>query len=254
MSEGKLLNSSIAKAFQVLDCFTPENPELGVSEIARHLSVNKSTVYRLLATLQNINILEQNESNQKYRLGLKLYSIGHKVELYQTFVLKARPILEEIAFKYKETVHLGIFDRDEVFYLDKVQGSLGLQINTQIGSYRPLHCTGIGKLILAHLSEEKRKSILKKVRIAKTENTIIEETQLKEALKMIRKQGYSLDNEEYEIGLICLAIPIYDRLGKFVGGVSLSGPSARFPFENLENYAKELNQYVLKIGQLINMN
>ncbi len=236
----KILNTSVEKAFKILNCFSTEKIELGVTEIAHKIGTNKSAVYRMLATMEALNVIQQNPENEKYRLGLKLFELGQKVSIHKNFISKARPFMEDLVKRAGETAHLAIYKDKKVYFLDKVVGRHDLQINSQIGSEKPLHCTGLGKVMLAFAEPEYRSVIDSSTLEAVTKNTITNKAQLKEEIERIKNIGFALDLEENEIGLVCVAVPVFDARGKCIAAISTSGPSARFNKNEIQTYTGDL--------------
>ncbi len=239
------LKSSVHKTFALLDYFTPERPEWGVTELARAMDTHKSTVYRFLSDLTIIGVVHKNEGNEKYRLGLKMFEMGNRVILKSAFVDKTHPILTEVAHKITETVHIAIYKNHQVFFVDKVTSPQGLTISSQIGTYAPAYASGLGKVLLAHLPEEAQNYALQEIARnsrSYTKNTLIDPAVLKEELFKVKNNGYAIDREEYEIGLICVAIPIFNTSGQVVASLSASGPSSRFKEKEVENYVTTLKE------------
>lgn len=242
MIDNKNLNQSIIKAFTVLDAFTNDKKEWGVRELANKTGYNKSTTYRLLSTLVSLNVIHQNE-NEKYCLGSKLFELGNRVSLYQSLITVTNQPIKNVALEIQETVLLGILKEERVFYVNKADSLQGLKISTSIGSYQPIHATASGKLLLAFSSIEKQETYFKNNSLAKyTQKTITKTSELKSKLKNIKKQGYSLDLEEFELGLICIAIPIFNKKGNAIACISASGPSSRFKLENVQRYISILKK------------
>lgn len=242
MIDNKNLNQSIIKAFTVLDAFTNDKKEWGVRELANKTGYNKSTTYRLLSTLVSLNVIHQNE-NEKYCLGSKLFELGNRVSLYQSLITVTNQPIKNVALEIQETVLLGILKEERVFYVNKADSLQGLKISTSIGSYQPIHATASGKLLLAFSSIEKQETYFKNNPLAKyTQKTITKTSELKSKLKNIKKQGYSLDLEEFELGLICIAIPIFNKKGNAIACISASGPSSRFKLENVKRYISILKK------------
>ncbi len=236
----KILNTSVAKAFQILDCFSSHIEELGVTELAHKMGTNKSAVYRMLATMETLNVIQQNSDNGKYRLGLKLFELGQKVPINKNFIAKAKPYMEALAKQAGETAHLAIYKDHKVYFLDKVVGRHDLQINSQIGSEKALHCTALGKIMLA-FAEPNYKSTIKKLTLQSvTKNTIINPEKLTSEIEKIKQQGFALDLEENEIGLVCVAVPVCNNHGQFIAAISTSGPSARFNKDEIQTYTGDL--------------
>lgn len=243
----KSFNQSILKAFHLLDAFTSEKKEWGVRELALKTGYNKSTVYRLLHTLVSLNIVYQNPS-EKYSLGSKLFELGNRVSLYRSIANTTHIPIKNVAMEIQETVLLGILKEDNVFYINKADSLHGLKINTSIGAYQPLHATASGKLLLAFSSPAEQQQLIDRMVFTPyTSNTITQKTQLKKALQKISKQQYALDLEEFELGLVCIAIPIRNRQQKVIASISASGPLSRFRMENVQNYIAILQKGVRQI-------
>lgn len=238
----KILNTSVEKAFNILDCFSTDTIELGVTEIAKLMHTNKSAVYRMLATMEALNVIQQNTENGKYRLGLKLFELGQKVSINQNFISKARPYMEELVKRAGETAHLAIYKNQKVYFLDKVVGRHDLQINSQIGTEKPLHCTGLGKIMLAFVEHDYKKIIKNLDLESVTKNTLTDKQKLIAEVENIKNNGFALDLEENEIGLVCVAVPVFSTKGKFIAAISTSGPSARFNENEIQTYTGDLKQ------------
>ena len=243
----KELKSSVHKTFSILEYFTEQKPDWGVTELANEIGSNKSTIYRFLSDMQQVGILDKHPETEKYSLGLKLFELGSRVKLKAALVEKTHPVLELVANDIKETVHIAVLKNNKVFYVDKVESPLGLKISSQIGSNNPLHATALGKVLMTYQPEVKRQKILHQIFEEShiptfTENTITDKASMVKELEQIKKKGYALDKEEFEIGLICLAIPIYNENGEVVASLSASGPANRFKKEELTNYVSTLQK------------
>ena len=246
-TDNLILNQSVIKAFTLLNVFTNDKKEWGVRELANKTGYNKSTTYRLLSTLVALNAIQQNE-NEKYILGSKLFELGNRVSLYQSLINSTRNSLIKIATDIEETILFGVLKNDQVFYLHKAESLQGLKISTSVGSYQPLHSTAIGKIILAFLPEEKQKQILQKINYKTfTQNTIANAHQLKNELKEIQQQKYALDLEEFELGLICIALPVFNKNNECIGAISASGPSSRFELEKVAHYVSVIKKGIAEI-------
>ena len=206
----------------------------------------------MLASLEAVGAIQQDRQTEKYHLGLKLFELGHRVPLYHTFAQTTRPALKEVAQKIRETVHLAILKGDQIFYVDKVESPLGLKISTQIGSFRPAHCTSLGKVLLAYCAEEQLGNLWSATKLPRfTPYSIADPLQLREALGQVRAAGYAIDREEFEIGLICVAVPIFNQAGAVVAALSASGPANRFREESVGEYVAILREGAGRIQQSI---
>ncbi len=242
------LNQSILKAFQLLDAFRSDKKEWGVRELAVQSGYNKSTTYRLLHTLASLDVVQQNE-NEKYSLGSKLFELGNRVPLYQSLINATKIPIRDIATDIEETVLFGILKNHQVFYINKAESIQGLKISTSIGSYQPLHATAIGKVLLAYSSNAQLKNTLNHLTFQPyTKNTITEESEFLAVLEEVKAQEYALDVEEFEMGLVCVAIPIFNKKNEFIGGISASGPLSRFEQKKVQNYISILQRGAQKIN------
>lgn len=249
------LTNSVHKTFALLEYFTVQKPEWGVTELAQQVGTNKSTISRFLAQMKTIGILEKDEETEKYKLGLKLFELGNRVELRSAFIEKTHPPLELVASEITETVHIGVLKNNQVFYVDKVESPYGLKISSHIGSYNPAYATALGKVLLAYSNDKKRKAAIdaiydKNVK-AYTPNTIIDKKKFLLEMEKIRNNRFAIDQEEYEIGLICLAIPILNSEEQVVASLSASGPASRFRKEEISNYVVTLTKGATAIQKKI---
>ena len=247
-TDSKNLNQSIIKAFTLLDAFTSDKKEWGVRELATKSGYNKSTTYRLLSTLVSLKAVQQNE-NEKYSLGSKLFELGNRVSLYQSLINATKNPIRDIAINIQETVLYGVLKNNQVFYINKAESIQGLKISTTVGSYQPINATAIGKALLAFSSDAKQQNLLNLMSFnSHTKNTLTQKSDFITELEKTRKQGYALDLEEFEIGLICVAIPIFNKNNKLIGSISASGPSSRFELKNVQNYISILKNGADKIN------
>ncbi|MDW3646757.1 MAG: IclR family transcriptional regulator [Bacteroidia bacterium] len=241
----KELKSSVQKTFAILEYFTVQKPEWGVTELAEAIGSNKSTVYRFLSDMGKLGILYKDPSTEKYSLGLKLFELGNRVHLQTAFVDNTHPELIKVAGSITETVHIAVLKNHQVFYVDKVESPQGLKISSHIGSYNPAYATSLGKMLLAFQEEDLQKQSIKAIMngkgpIAFTQNTITRQDLLLKELKQIRRNGFAIDREEFEIGLICVAVPIFNQKNEVVASLSASGPSNRFEEEKVSDYVATL--------------
>ncbi len=230
---------ALDRALQVLLLFQQEKRELGVTEIAAKLGYYKSTVYRVLATLEGRGFVQQNELTGKYWLGFRLYALGMLANRFMGLRDLVRPWLRELGERYQETVHLAVLNDNrengaEIIVIDKIETKHRLSLTPPVGSSSPAHCSGVGKVLLAHADRSWLYQVLGQAPLAKfTENTITDPRVLEDELARIRRAGYALDNEEIEVGLRCVAAPIYGPSGPVMAAISISGPTSRMTDERL---------------------
>lgn len=218
---------SVDRALGILESLSMHPKGLGVGEISERTQLHKSTVHRLLATLVDKGYVKQNRDNN-YQLTLKLFELGNKVVEELDVIEVAKPYLEEILEVINEVVHLVVLEGNAIVYVDKVEPDKTIRMHSRIGIRRPLYCTAVGKAILATMEDAEVEQIWEKSDIKKlTEHTITDLDAMKEELKRIRTRGYSTDEQENEIGVRCIAIPLLDYTQKAWGAISISGPVER---------------------------
>lgn len=228
---------SLYKALRVLECFTADRPELGITEISGQLGLYKSNVHNIVDTFVKAGYLEQNPDNEKYRLGLKILELGSVISSQFNFRTAILPYMQELADHTNETVYLGIPSEGEVIYLDSATPKNLLNPRAMMGVKAPLYCTGIGKAMLAFLPEEAVNAVIGKGLVPYTENTITDGSRLLEELRMVRARGYSTDNMEHEYGIKCIGMPVFNKKKQVTAGISISGPSLRFEEAKIQEYA-----------------
>jgi len=226
--KGSYVIQAVDKALDLLEQFNGDRDELGVTELSNRLNLHKNNVFRLLATLETKGYIEQNKATENYRLGVKSLELGQAFIKQLGFVRPLKPFLEEIVEKCNETAYLGIIRQNSAMYLDAEEANQIVKVANRIGSRLPIHCTAIGKAQVAYTSEEE----LEKLGILDnmerfTPNTIVDKAKFMKNLKEVAKRGYALDNEEYDLGVSCVGVPLRDYTGRVVGGISVSGPSYR---------------------------
>jgi IclR family KDG regulon transcriptional repressor len=244
--------ASVQHALNILNLFDASHPEMGNSEIANSLGMDPGTVAGLIYTLKLNNYLDQNPSNRKYRLGLKLAEraavLLDQIDLRKT----AAPFLEELRSWSGESANLAIRDHQEVAYIERLFGSHALGIRSEIGKRAPLHSTALGKAILANLKPQDAQSILSDYKFFQvTPNTILNLNDFLQELDRVRKLGFALDNEENEIGGRCLAAPILNVDGVAIAAVSISFPIQRLPLEKIPEYGERIRTAALEISRRI---
>lgn len=225
--------SSVLKVFGILEALA-EQKEIGVTELAQKLMMSKSTTYRFVQTMKTLGFVSQEGETDKYRLTLRLFELGAKALEYIDLIELADKEMSRIAELTNETLHLGTLEGDEIIYLHKIDSGYSLRMYSRIGRRNPLYSTAIGKVLLSGYDESEVDEIMAKVRFVKhTANTLENTAALKKVLAEVRKQHYAEDNEEQEVGVRCIAAPVYNRFGHIIAAISISLPVVRFKPEEL---------------------
>lgn len=226
---------SVSKAIQVLRLLG-ETGDLGVTELGLLLGVHKSTVSRLLATLERQSVVSRNPQTEKFGLGPALISLaGFALQRLDIRVV-AREHLERLAEHTRETVNLAILDGDQVVNIEKLPSPHYIRDIGWIGRRSPLHCTATGKALIAHLNRSALRRLLGARLKRYTPETICEWERLDAELAQVRRMGYAMGREELEPGLVAIAAPVHALGGRVAAAVSVSGPSFRMSKTALSNY------------------
>ncbi len=220
---------SVEKAIAILRAFDHEQPELGVTELSARLGVHKSTVSRLLTTLEAGGLVERDPATRRYRLGVELIALAGLVMRHADLRGAARPALESLAERCRETANLAIYHAGMAMNIEQfLPADRQIRDIGWVGRRTPLHATSVGKVLLAHLSPEQAQHVIGVLELpALTSHTITDWPTLRGELEAVRRQGYALGLEELEIGLNSVAAPVRDHSGAVIAAISVSGPSYR---------------------------
>lgn len=240
-----LLNNSIIKAVTILNCFSYEKPRLRLKEISKIADINQPTAYRLLNTLKECNLIEQHEGD---------YSLGRGFLKYEGIVLNSMeirriclPYIEELSNNLKINVNLAVLDGHEVIYVARAETPYCTYGYFHIGMRRPIYCTALGK-VLTCKSPEIVEEVFKKTVNRYTLHTIIDEKEFRTEIEKVRLQGYAVDLEEWNNGINCIAVPIYNGSDEIIAGISISGPTSIYPMEKILENLPILIEYAHRIS------
>lgn len=248
-------SSTVEKALQIID-FISESPSMqdgiGINELARKINMNQTTVHRIVTTLVKYKYLRQDIISQKYNLGFKLVYLGNKVTEDFELTKIARPYLEKLSAETKESINLMVINDYEGLYIDTIQGKHSVRLVSHIGTREPLHCSGVGKAIMAFIDERVINEIICKKGLKKmTEKTITNKEELFKELLDTKKRGYSIDRGESQDGIICVGAPIFDAEKKPIAAISVAAPEFRMTQKTIEKYgnlfrntAKEISKFI----------
>ncbi|MGG5253203.1 IclR family transcriptional regulator [Neobacillus sp. SM06] len=239
---------SVDRALRIITYVSQKKDGMGVTELASLLDLNKSSIFKLLSTLAAHDFIEQDQETKKYKLGYKYLELSSMLLESLDLRTQAKPYLKELESATNEVIHLVVYDQGEVVYIEKLEGTETLRTHSRVGKRASMHCTSVGKVILAHLPGDEAAEIIAKKGLEKhTEKTITDPTIFVKELQKIRKQGYGVEMEENEEGITCIAVPIFDHKGDITAAVSISGPSTRMTEKRLE----ELMPLIKKTGKTI---
>jgi IclR family KDG regulon transcriptional repressor len=235
---------SVTRSLSILEVLSEFHEGLGITDIAQKVGLHKSTVYRLLSTLIQKEFVIQDKETNKYKTTFKLYELGNKRIKHMDILSASKAYSKKLMESVNEVVHLVVRDDHKIVYIDKVEANNTIRMASYIGNRSPMHCTSVGKAILAYLPEKKVEEIWNKSKAKKlTANTITDLSRLTEELVNVRSKGFAVDDEENEEGVRCIGAPIFNRNAEVEGAISVSGPAIRMSEEKMETVAVEVMKY-----------
>lgn len=250
---------SIDRMFNILEVISDSKNGVGISELSEQTGLHKSTVHRLTMALLENGYVEQLPS-AKYKLSYKLYEMGSKLFANVSIFDAARKTIADLAKKLGEVIHLAVRNNNEIIYIDKENpGSNSAIMGSNIGSSAPMYCTAMGKAMLFDANDYEIRAVWKKSEvIQRTEKTHTSYDQFAKDIRASKQRGYALDDEENELGIRCIAVPIYDSKNKICAAISLSGPTTRILTSNLDKYAVPImeaaREISLRMGHIERLN
>lgn len=230
---------SLARGLEILDLLASAENGMGITEFAQHLDIDKSTASRLLQTLASYGYAEQDDDTRRYSLGPRVVMLSNSVLNRMPLRDHAHPFLRQMTHATGECSHLAILSQGKALYIDQVESPSILRVETEIGTLSPLHCTALGKVLLAY----SRSAAVETLPMF-TPRTITDRTVLTVHIDQVRRQGYAVDDEEHVPGVRCIAAPVFDFSGRVVAAIGTSGPAGRVTYEKLP----ELTQTVVTVA------
>ncbi|WP_417227190.1 IclR family transcriptional regulator [Amphritea sp.] len=255
-SAGKEKSSSILRVLQILQVVANATRPITPTEINQTLKLPKPTIHRLCSQLEEEGFLQARMDGRGLLPGPALNKVAQGVLSNNDFLRTERHrILQRLSEKLGETCNISIPDGGEMIYFDRVETHWPLRVQLQINDRVPLHCTASGKLFLSELSSIKRSRLLEKLSLdAHTPNTLTSVEQLKPALRKIRKEEVGVDNEEFLLGMVAVAVPIRDNQGRMYAALAMHAPTARFSLEDALKNIPHMRASAAELASLMNDN
>lgn len=233
---------SLARGLAILDILSQSQGGTSITELAEILRVDKGSASRLMSTLAKHGYSERDPLTRRYFLGPQVIRLSGSLLTRMTLRETTRPFLGQLMQRTGECAHLAILAQGKTLYIDQAESPATLRVNVQVGQMAPLHCTALGKVLLAFGNGELPDRLERF-----TPRTITEQEALRHHLETVRQQGYAVDNEEYDACVCCIAVPVYDYRNKVVGAIGISGPATRLSPEKVP----ELIATVVEIGKAL---
>jgi DNA-binding IclR family transcriptional regulator len=239
---------STLRAMSVLEFLARSKRGASISEIGRNLALPKSSTYLVVKTLEQQGYLRRNVQSGRYYFGLKLVSLSRKVLEHLDLREVARPVLTKLMRETGIIVHLAVLEGNEAVIIDRVEPPGTRAGADWVGRRLDVNCTGVGKALAAFLPDEQFAEVITAKRFARhNDNTIVTIGGLKRELAKVREQGYALDDEEDEIGVRCIGVPVFDTRQRAVAAISLAGTADQIPLDRVQTLARTLKQTALEI-------
>lgn len=242
--------SGVARAITILEALS--NVEsINLENLSKETNIPKATLLRFLQSLHQFGYVNR-DVNDLYSLTLKMFAIGSKALRHTDLINTARPYAKELCAFFGETVHMGILDGDSATYVIKEESTYTLRMYSRIGKMIPLYCTAIGKIFLSDMKESEIDEYLSAHTLKPfTKNSISTKEGLLEELKKVKERGWSIDNEEHEENVICIACPIYDYTHCVIAALSVSWPIFRFEQDKMDDYIAKIKEVTKTISKIM---
>lgn len=238
--------------------YLSEEQGKALSTLSEEMSQSPATVYRILVTLEGRGLVEFDHDEQVWHIGPKAFVIGSRFLRRTSLVDRARPVMRKLMEATGETANLGVEKEGSVLFLSQVETHASIRAFFPPGTLSPMHASGIGKALLAHMDEDRLDRLLAAVDLqAFTDRSITSAETLKKDLASIRAQGFSVDNEEKNTGMRCIAAPVFDINREAIAGISVSGPTSRVSEAEIERLSRPVieaaHQLTLAIGGTVTL-
>jgi IclR family transcriptional regulator, pca regulon regulatory protein len=244
--------TSLARGLIVIQAFTQQSPQMTISQLSIKTGLSRAAVRRCLYTLTKLGFAGA-EDGSRYSLRPRMLTLSHTYTTSNTLAAAAQPILERMSAALHESFSVATLDGEDIVYIARTQVNRVMAVDLHIGSRLPAYCTSMGRILLAYLPAEQLEQYFAKVNlIAHTTRTITSIEKLRLILRNIRRNGYAICDQEYEVGLRSIAVPVYSSAGRVVATLNLSGNAPRISvlemqsrfLTPLRNAASELSVFL----------
>lgn len=240
--------TSVERAFAILEFLDGSRRGWNISELSRKLRIPKSTTHVIVLTLEQLGYLTLDARTREYSLGLKVSGLGRGLMKSLSLADRALRPMQWLVEVTRCTAQLAVMADDQAMYIQKVEGPGLIQFDSYIGKRTNLHCTGVGKVLLAYASEQKQEHILNRRSFARyTSKTITSPNMLRKELMNVRQRGYAIDDEEEELEVRCVAAPVFNQWSEFMAGLASVGTVGQIRDENID----EMVRYVIQAANRI---
>jgi IclR family pca regulon transcriptional regulator len=235
--------TSLARGLMVIEAFTSQMPQMTISQVSLRTGLSRAAVRRCLYTLSKLGFVGCDDG-QRFTLRARILSLSHAFTRSSTLAHAAQPLLDRLSHKLNESCSVATFDGEEIVYIARATVARIMAVDLTVGSRLPAYCTSIGRVMLAHLPQHEIDEYLARVKIHRfTARTINSVEKLRVVLKNVERCGYALVDQELEIGLRSLAVPVRAPSGKVIAAMNVGAQAQRMPIPDLQTrYLQHLNE------------
>ncbi len=243
-------NSSMLKGFTVLEILVGRGHPMTLADLIQATGIPKASLYRTLSLFEEARLVIRESNGRAYAPGPRLASFGLEILRHDSVAAARRTILRRLVSDVAETCNLAMLNKGELIYMDRVEADWPLRLHLPVGSALPAHCSASGKLLLAFKTPGERKQLIESMPLTRfTERTICDRQLLAAELDRIAANGYALDNEEFVLGVACVAVPVRAADGEVVAAVAVHAATARLPLARAIEFVPTLNQAAASIAR-----
>jgi IclR family pca regulon transcriptional regulator len=244
--------TSLARGLLVIQSFTPQTPHMTISQLSVKTGLSRAAVRRCLYTLTKLGFAGA-EDGSRYSLRPRMLTLSNTYTASSSLTTAAQPILERMSNALRESFSVATLDGDDIVYIARTTVARVMSVDLHIGSRLPAYCTSMGRVLLAYLPAEQLEQYLARVVLTPhTNRTITSVENLRLSLRNVRRNGYALVDQEYEVGLRSLAVPVYSPTGRVVATINLSGHAPRMPvFDMQTRFLPHLRNAATELGAFL---
>ncbi len=244
--------TSIERAFAIMEMLDGTRRGWNISEISRRLKIPKSSAHVIVLTLERLGYLKREPASRRYKLGLKICSLGRGMMNDLVLPEVALPHMRWLVEQTRLTSHLAVIEKGHVVFIQKTDGPGMIKFDTYVGKRADVHCTGLGKALLAYSNELTLRDCLSVESFTKyTDATITSPAGFRQELGRVKHKGYSIDDEEEELGVRCVAVPVFNSPGELIAALSVTGTTAQISADAFDKLAKPLKEASARISKAL---
>jgi len=243
MRESGERGSALNKALAVLEAITAQSQPIGLPDLSARLALPRQTVHRVLVQLEEAGLVIRDPQRDRFSVGPRLSALALNALQTHNQSAPIRAILQQLVEDVEETCNIGVLDGLDFVYLERIECHWSLRVHLQAGSRVPAHCTSGGKVMLAHLDESVRAKLFRSITLKSfTSTSITRISDLEADLAQVRERGYAVNNQEFTVGIIGVAVPVTDRHGRVLAALAVHGPAPRLDLDRAIGFVPRLRE------------